>query len=332
MTNAAQNTIFQQGSMDQQQGFLVQQPGLMTLIQDAGRYGQHGIGLTVGGPLDAEAFRWANRLCSNDVGATALEVSFGGLVLEAQVETVIALTGADIPLTINGEAQPMWQTLPVKAGDKIKLGFATSGSRAYFAVAGGLCVPHTFGSAATVVREGIGGLAGEKQGAKLAKGDVLTCQSSTGIELRCLPEQHRPDYSKDVKLRVILGYQKEAFSDLQIATFVSSEYTTTDRSDRMGFRLEGPQIKPSINGILSEGICHGAIQVPADGQPIVLLNDRQTIGGYPKIGSVLSLDTGKLAQLSPGAKVRFETITIDDAHNLHMLAKHREESANLVPV
>lgn len=147
-----------------------------------------------------------------------------------------------------------------------------------------------------------------------------------------MPEEQRPDYSKEVTLRVILGYQKDAFTDLQVAKFLSSKYTTTDRSDRMGYRLEGPEIKPSIDGILSEGICHGAIQVPADGQPIILLNDRQTIGGYPKIGSVLSLDTGKLAQLTPGSKVSFEAITIDDAHNLHMLAKHREESAELVHI
>lgn len=301
------------------QGFLVRQPGLMTLIQDAGRFGQHGIGLTVGGPLDAEAFMWANRLCGNDHGATALEVSFGGLQLEAQVNSRIAVTGAEMPVKINGQEIEQWRSYPVQAGDVIELGYATQGCRAYLAVAGGFDVAHSFGSAATVTRESVGGLSG----GKLEPNDFLPCAASDASGCFVLPEQARPAYGKSAHLRVILGYQKEAFSDIQIAQFFSSEYTTTDRSDRMGYRLEGPEIKPAIDGILSEGICHGAIQVPADGQPIVLLNDRQTIGGYPKLGSVLSLDTAKLAQLTPGSTITFEAVTIDDAHNLHLLTKHR---------
>ncbi|WP_370277188.1 biotin-dependent carboxyltransferase family protein [Pontibacterium sp.] len=301
------------------EGFLVRQPGLMTLIQDAGRFGQHGIGLTCGGPLDAEAFGWANRLCGNDEGATALEVSFGGLTLEAQTTTRLAVTGAEIPLSINGQEKELWRSHPVNAGDVIELGYATQGCRAYLAVAGGFDIPHSFGSAATVSRESIGGL----NGGKLEPNDFLACAATSANGCLVLAEAHRPTYGAEAHLRVILGYQKQAFSDLQIARFFTSEYKTTDRSDRMGYRLTGPEIKPAIDGILSEGICHGAIQVPADGQPIILLNDRQTIGGYPKLGSVLSLDTAKLCQLTPGATITFEAITIDDAHNLHLLAKHR---------
>lgn len=314
MHNAAQNT----------HGLRVRQPGLMTLIQDAGRFGQHGIGLTCGGPLDAEAFGWANRLCGNPTGATALEVSFGGLVLESQIATRIAVTGADLPLRINGQPKEQWRSHPVAAGDLIELGYATQGCRAYLAVAGGFEIAPSFGSAATVTREAIGGL----NGGKLAPGDFLPCAASDTSGCLVLPQQHRPVYGKSAHLRVILGYQKQAFSDLQIARFFSSEYCTTDRSDRMGYRLSGPEIKPAIDGILSEGICHGAIQVPADGQPIILLNDRQTIGGYPKLGSVLSLDTARLCQLTPGATITFEAITIDDAHNLHWLAKHRNTVIN----
>ncbi|MDI3325812.1 biotin-dependent carboxyltransferase family protein [Pontibacterium granulatum] len=301
------------------EGFLVRQPGLMTLIQDAGRFGQHGIGLTCGGPLDAEAFGWANRLCGNDERATALEVSFGGLTLEAQTTTRLAVTGAEIPLSINGQEKELWRSHPVNAGDVIELGYATQGCRAYLAVAGGFDIPHSFGSAATVSRESIGGL----NGGKLEPNDFLACAATSAKGCLALADKHRPTYGTEAHLRVILGYQKQAFSDLQIARFFNSEYTTTDRSDRMGYRLNGPEIKPAIDGILSEGICHGAIQVPADGQPIILLNDRQTIGGYPKLGSVLSLDTAKLCQLTPGATITFEAITIDDAHNLHLLAKHR---------
>ena len=303
----------------QTQGFRVRQPGLMTLIQDAGRFGKHGIGLTCGGPLDAEAFSWANRLCDNSTEVTALEVSFGGLILEAQINTRIAVTGAELPLSINGQAKEQWRSHAINAGDVIELGYATAGCRAYLAVAGGFHIEHSFGSAATVTRESIGGL----NGGKLAPNDFLPCTAASANGCLVLPEQHRPTYEKRANLRVIPGYQKHAFTDLQMARFFSSEYQTTDRSDRMGYRVSGPEIKPSLDGILSEGICHGAIQVPADGQPIILLNDRQTIGGYPKLGSMLSLDTAKLAQMTPGATLTFEAITIDDAHNLHLLTQRR---------
>lgn len=300
-------------------GFKVLQPGLLTLIQDAGRFGHHRIGLTTGGPLDALAFRWANRLVDNPANTTALEVSIGGLVLEAETDAQIVLAGAEMPLKINGVEQDRWHAHKVKAGDKIEVGFSTQGARAYLAVSGGFDVEHSFSSSATVTREGIGGFTGEK----LQQGDFLKCKPPVEHRAYRLPEEHRPDYFDDITLRVITGYQQHAFSDYQKRLFFSSEYTVTDRADRMGYRLEGPEVKPSFDGILSEGICHGAIQIPADGQPIVLLNDRQTIGGYPKIGSMISMDTARMAQLLPGSKVSFEEITIDDAHNLHCLAHVR---------
>ncbi|BBB28267.1 biotin-dependent carboxyltransferase family protein [Neptunomonas japonica] len=300
-------------------GFLVKQPGLLTLIQDAGRYGQHRIGLTTGGPLDGEAFNWANRLCGNELDASGLEVSIGGLVLEAQVDTALAVTGADMPFKINGQDVARWCTHKVKAGDKIELGFATSGSRAYLTVAGGFNVDQSFSSTATVTREAVGGLSGDK----LKQGDLLPCQAHSPTELWALPESEQPDYNADVTLRVILGYQHQTFDSVQQRLFFSSEYALSSRADRMGFRLEGQPVKSQLNGILSEGICHGAIQIPADGQPIVLLNDRQTIGGYPKIGSVISRDTAHLSQRMPGAKIRFEEISLEKAHNINCLAQRR---------
>lgn len=307
-------------------GLRVRQPGLMTLIQDSGRFGQHHLGLTTGGPLDAEAFYWANRLCSNEPGAAALEVSFGGLVLEAQADTLIAVTGAEIALKINGTKHERWRSHPVAKGDLIELGYATSGCRVYLAVRGGLTVAPQFGSAATVVREGIGGLSG----AKLAPGDFLPCANDSNAPTLCLPESDRPAYGTDKPLRVIPGYQQDHFDSVQQALFFSSEYSTTERSDRMGYRLEGQEVHADIDGILSEGICLGAIQVPADGQPIILLNDRQTIGGYPKLGSVFTQDLARLAQLTQGARVHFEPITIDDAHNQLWLGRVRRERTELV--
>lgn len=309
-------------------GFKVLQPGLLTLIQDAGRFGHHRIGLTTGGPLDALAFRWANRLVDNPINTTALEISIGGLVLEAQTDAQIVLAGAEMPLKINGAEQDRWHAHQIKSGDRIEVGFSTQGARAYLAVSGGFDVEHSFSSSATVTREGIGGFTGEK----LQQGDVLNCKPSEEHRGFRLPEQHRPDYSDGISLRVITGYQQHAFSDYQKRLFFSSEYTVTDRADRMGYRLEGPEVKPAFDGILSEGICHGAIQIPADGQPIVLLNDRQTIGGYPKIGSMISMDTARMAQLLPGSKIHFEEITIDDAHNLHCLAQVRYNRTEPEPV
>lgn len=302
-------------------GFKVLQPGLLTLIQDAGRFGHHRIGLTTGGPLDREAFSWANRLCGNDLDATLLEVSIGGLVLEADADTRIVLTGGEMPLKINGTEQDRWHSHAVKAGDRIEIGFSQEGARSYLAVAGGFKVEPSFGSAATVTRESLGGLDGNK----LQQNDYLACDNSSAAKGYRLPEALRPRYSNEQHLRVLLGYQHETFSAVQQRIFFSSEYVVSDRADRMGYRLEGPEVKSDINGILSEGICHGAIQIPADGQPIVLLNDRQTIGGYPKIGSMISQDTARMTQMLPGGKVHFEQITQEDAHNIYCLAQAQFE-------
>jgi biotin-dependent carboxylase-like uncharacterized protein len=291
------------------------QPGILSLLQDAGRRGHHRIGLTNGGPLDREAFDYCNRLLGNAAGTTALEISFGGAHLEAQVDTFICVTGARLPLRINGHEAPTWEVLPVSAGDDIQFDFAERGCRAYLGVADGFAVAPSFGSAATVVREGIGGLSGDK----LHAGDILPCPTTRQRRRLYLPTSRQPHYSNEITVRVIPGYQQHHFSRLQQRRFFSHTYIVSDRCDRMGYRLKGPAIDCDVEGILSEGICQGAIQIPADGQPIVLLNDRQTIGGYPKIGSALSLDTARLAQLTPGGRVHFAPITPHGAHNaLHL--------------
>ncbi|MCP4391451.1 MAG: biotin-dependent carboxyltransferase, partial [Gammaproteobacteria bacterium] len=305
--------------------FLVQQPGLLSLLQDRGRYGAHNLGLTTGGPLDFSAFDWANRLLGNDVNATGLEISFGGLALEAEVETSFVITGAEAPCKLNGESISQWQTLAIHNGDRLEIGFANKGTRSYLAVNGGFDISPSFGSSSTVVREKIGGLHGDK----LQAGDRLPCGAGSIDSHWRLSETDRPKYGEFANLRVVLGYQQAAFNTTQHWRFFNSEYRLTDRCDRMGFRLEGETVHSNMVGMLSEGICHGAIQIPADGQPIVLMNDRQTIGGYPKIGSVIPLDTARLAQLSPGAVVRFEAISIEKAHNIHCLERARFERTSL---
>jgi biotin-dependent carboxylase-like uncharacterized protein len=304
-------------------GLKVIQPGIFSLSQDSGRFGLHGIGLTTGGPMDGDAFRWANRLCGNTQSATVIEVTVGGLILESSIKTTIAVTGANIPLTINKKPAALWQSHGIKPGDRIELGFAIAGSRGYLAVAGGFQIEPIFNSVSTVPREGLGGLT--QDGAPLQAGQILPCQAlEHHLVPVSVPKQRLPDYADNqARLRVILGYQQDSFSKMQKQLFFSSEYTVTDSSDRMGYRLNGANIAPSIDGILSEGICLGAIQVPADGQPIILLNDRQTIGGYPKLGSVLSLDLSKLAQLMPGGTIQFEAISLEQAHNLLALDEQR---------
>jgi biotin-dependent carboxylase-like uncharacterized protein len=297
---------------------------MLSLPQDGGRYGQHRIGLTTGGPLDRMSMAWANRLVHNSPELTTIEASFGGLELESSINSLIAVTGGDQPLMINGVERESWRSHRVEPGDIISLGFASRFCRSYLAVHGGFDIPEQFGSSATVVREGIGGL----NGGKLEIGDLLVAHGT--LEAHCLkmPEDVTPEFSADITVRVIPGYQQHDFSRLQQRRFFSSTYTVTDRADRMGYRLEGPAIECDVQGILSEGICMGAIQIPADGQPIVLMQDRQTIGGYPKIGAALPMDTGKLAQLMPGATVRFEPTTPYAADNIFHLAHslfHRME-------
>jgi len=296
-------------------GFKVINPGMLSLIQDAGRYGFHRMGITTGGPFDSYSFTWANQLCENQDSAACLEILAGGLVLESQIKTQVAITGADVPIKINDNQVEGWCTQTVVPGDRISIGYATAGCRAYFAVVGGIQSPLIFGSASTVVREGLGGL--HKNGQPLQQGDILPCHTKQIANMHSIPEQHRLIFNTDVtEVRMVLGYQYTQFSASQLDQFFSAEYTISPQSDRMGYRLKGPAIKPPNSEMLSEGICLGAVQLPADGQPIILLCDRQTIGGYPKLGSVLSLDIAKLAQLMPGRKLRFTPIDIDRAQNL----------------
>lgn len=301
------------------------QAGILSLLQDSGRIGQHRIGLTTGGPLDPDAFAWCNRLLQNPAGCTAIEVSFGGLQIEAQVDTHICVTGALMPLRINKVNKDLWHVHRVKAGDIIALDFAEEGCRSYLGVADGFQVTPSFGSTATVMREAIGGLNGDK----LQPGDSISCTAIENRRQLYLSRAHQPRYQDVATVRVISGYQQAHFARLQQRLFFSHDYTVSDRCDRMGYRLEGPAISCDIEGILSEGICYGAIQIPADGQPIVLLNDRQTIGGYPKIGSVIPTDTARLAQLSPGSQVSFEAVSIEQAHVIHCLEKSRYQRSQL---
>jgi biotin-dependent carboxylase-like uncharacterized protein len=286
---------------------IVRHPGWQTTIQDIGRRGYFRHGLSEGGALDEHAYHWANKLLNNETSAACIEILLGKFEAEFRADTVISLAGADIPATLNGQSLSHWCSHRVQSGDVIRFEQARSGLRAYLGVAGGWKTPQLFGSRSVVMRERLGGL----NGGPLEKGDRLEHGSGMDIPLHCVPLAHRPDYQRKLTVQVIPSYQFEQFSMVARRTFETAEYQVSNDISRMGYKLNGPAVAAQTSKLASEGIAFGAVQIPPDGQPIVLLKDRQTIGGYPKIGCVASLDCARLSQCSPGTQVSFEFTDVD---------------------
>jgi antagonist of KipI len=295
-------------------GFFVADPGLLTTVQDSGRFGYQRVGIPPSGPMDRLAFAVANRLVGNPDGAAALEMTIKGPRLEARGDALVAVTGADMGFAVNGRAAPAWTAVRVRAGDVLGFQMARAGCRAYLAVAGGLDVPRVLGSRATYVRGRLGGLGGRA----LQKGDALPVGRAPvpgAREGRTVPATRRPAYPAEVECRVILGPQADRFTAEGIAAFLTGPYEVTPQADRMGYRLRGPVITHARgHDIVSDGIPLGGIQVPGEGQPIVLLVDRQTAGGYTKIATVISVDIGRIGQTRPGQRVRFRRVELAEAH------------------
>lgn len=299
----------------QELGFTVIKAGALSLLQDRGRFGYQSLGLTSGGAMDEHAACWANHLLKNHPDDALLEITFGNVELEAQLTGLVAVTGASCGFSINGEDRENWSVHEVCPGDRLHFGWMREGTRTYLAVVGGFQVAPEFGSVSTVVRESVGGIAGRA----VAVGDLLMYSEadSTDLQHTSVPFRFRPDYNPSaLHLRVIAGYQYAAFSEDERDRFFSSIYKVRPESDRMGYRLSGPSVEPALRGIYSEGIAFGAVQIPADGQPIILMKDRQTIGGYPKIGTVLPLDLFHLSQCRAGTEVIFKLIELDEAQSL----------------
>ena len=290
-------------------GFIVKNGGLQSSIQDAGRVGVNDIGLTQSGAMDERCFGYANLLVGNPFNTPTIEIALGGLVLEVKGSCSIAITGADMAPTCNGKALAMWETHTLSEGDILAFGFASSGHFTYVSVAGGWQTPLRYGSFSTSIKEGLGGI----EGRKLIKDDTIYTSGCILGEKRRLQKQYIPDFPQSITLRVVKGYQETLFDAKAQETFFTCTYTYKGEGDRMGYRLSGEKVIPSVSGILSEAITYGAIQVPSHGEPIVLLKERQTIGGYPKIGSVIGVDCFKLAQLQAGGEVRFEAISLEKA-------------------
>jgi len=286
------------------------EPGAMTTVQDLGRPGHLRYGVPPSGPIDHVAFVVANRLVGNPDGAAGLECTVLGPRFEVGGPCAIAVTGAAMPLTVNGSEAPAWTTLILKPGDVVKLGAARRGVRAYVAFAGGVDVPSVLDSRSTYVRGRLGGL----DGRALRKDDRLALFAASRPPVRRARARVIPALDDEPEIRVVMGPQADRFTDDGLRTFLGSAYEMLPQSDRMGARLRGPRIAHARgHDILSDGIALGSIQVPGDGQPIALLVDRQSTGGYTKVATVCSFDIGRLGQVKPGHRLRFRALELSEA-------------------
>ena len=309
--------------MERIEVFEVLEPGILTTVQDLGRFGFSQFGVPPSGALDPFSLRVGNLLVGNKEDEACLEITIMGLKLKALREVVIAISGGDLFPTLNGEPLEMWRTHLLVEGDVIHFKRVRAGCRAYLAISGGFVVPKIMGSRSTYLSGKFGGLEGRalKRGDTLYTPDVPSSLSKLGIRF---PSDWIPQLEKEVLLRVIPGPQDHHFTEEGFQTFSSSSYQVTPQCDRMGIRLEGPKIERRSDveeSIISEGLIQGAIQVPGDGKPIIILTELVT-GGYTKIATVISTELTKVAQLKPGDRVRFEPISIEEAH--HLLKKEEE--------
>ena len=291
----------------------VLEPGPQTTVQDGGRRGQLRYGIPPSGPVDRRAFVLANRLVGNPDDAAALECTLAGPRLTTDAPCAMAVTGAEAPVTVNGAEAPAWTTLHLVPGDVVKVGAARAGVRIYVAVAGGVDVPAVLGSRATYLRGRLGGV----DGRALCRDDTLRPGPAPLPPRRTVPADARPGFADEVRARLVLGPQADRFTEAGIAALLGGPYQVLPQSDRMGMRLSGARIEHARgHDIMSDGIALGAVQVPGDGQPIVLLVDRQTTGGYTKIATVCTFDIGRVGQLKPGQGLRFMEVDVRTAHRL----------------
>ena len=293
---------------------LVQAPGLFTTVQDLGREGYGPIGVSPSGAADPVSQRIGNRLVGNPEGAAALEMTLVGGTFGFERATIIAVTGADFGPCLHGIPLPMWTSIEIPAGKTVTLGPSRSGARAYLCVQGGIAVEPFLGSASTHVLSGLGGF----QGRALRKGDRVEIGAATSLfHKRWLAPAAREHFEPRKIIRVTDGPQSDWFENSAWKMFCESAFRVSEQSNRMGIRLEGPQI-PLDNSreMITEGVSLGAIQVPAAGQPIILFVEQQTTGGYPKIANVVSADLHSLGQLRPRDTIRFERIEINEARAL----------------
>ena len=297
-------------------GFIVKNQGFLTTVQDLGRYNYQAFGVPVSGAMDQKSLKLANLLVGNDVTEAGLEITMLGPTIEFLEDNIIAITGGDLMPQLNNNDISMNTALVCHKGDILSFKGIKAGSRAYIAFAGGLSIPTVMGSKSTYTKANIGGF----KGRKLEKNDEIGFENPK-VNIHNLSKRTfnvDNQYSNEISLRVIMGPQEDYFTEDGIKTFLNSTYTVSNEFDRMGCRLEGTKIQHKKDGnIISDGIAFGAIQVPSHGTPIIMLADRQTVGGYTKIANVISVDLPKLAQAKPGDKISFVNVSVEEAQNLY---------------
>jgi len=302
----------------------VEQPGLLTTVQDTGRFGKYDIGMPPSGAMDVFSYQVGNYLVGNEEGAAGLEITYWGPRLEFTEDAVIAITGAEMPPKINDEAAATWEALKVEAGDVLSFEYLKSGARSYLAVAGGIDVPTFLGSRSTYTLIGLGG----HEGRTLQEGDELKIgEARDGAEGRAgmaLDGGQIPTYPTETELRVIIGLASYRITEEGMEEFLNTEWTVTPDADRVGYRYTGGELEfvereqPAGAGaeqanVVDFGYPVGSIQVPGGVEPIILMNDAVTGGGYATIGTVISVDRDKLAQTKTNDKTRFRSVDLEEA-------------------
>lgn len=301
-------------------------PGALTTVQDYGRAGLCEIGIPPSGAVDARSMELANILVGNEMGEAVLECTLIGPTIHFTRDNVIAITGAFMSPKINDRDIPMNRAVTVKAGEDLSLGVAAIGCRTYIAFAGGLWIEECFSSKSTNIKCVIGGFYGRALKAK----DEIEFADPTAMldrmEKRVLKQMEA--YASPRTIRVIMGPQEDYFTGEGVETFLSSPYQLTNDSNRMACKLSGPIItSKKTTDIISDGIALGSIQVSSNGQPMVMLSDRQTTGGYAKIATVISTDIPYIAQCKPGDVLLFQSISLETAHKLYK--QHMESMKKL---
>ena len=294
-------------------GFKVLSPGLHTTVQDLGRVGYQALGVPVSGALDPPAFRLANALVGNAEGTAALEILLSRPSFEIiadRVRVAVAGTGASLVIARGARRVPAWYSTTLSRGETFEIALGRQSTSAYLAVEGGIAVPLVLGSAATYVRAGLGGF----HGRALQSGDIVSITLDRVTERT---EQRFPtplSTTNDHPVRVVLGPQQDLFTDDAVRALLETEFRISKQADRMGMRLDGPRLAHRAGwDIVSDAIATGAIQVPGTGQPIVLLADHQTTGGYPKIATVISADLPVIGRRRPGDAIRFAAVSVEEA-------------------
>jgi len=289
--------------------------GVLTTVQDLGRRAARRYGVPQSGALDPIALEWANRLLDNPPGAAALEITAGGAAFEVSAPTLLALTGADLHALLDDEPLPLWTAVFARAGSQIRLIGRQQpwGARAYLAIGGGFAVPQVLGSRSTYLPGGFGGF----NGRALRLGDTLAAaggRDALRLAGRSWPVESRPAYSAEPALRLLPGPHLDRFAPPALDLLLGAPFTISASANRMGYRLQGPTIPYAAPCSLpSLGVLPGVVQVPPDGNPILLMADAQTTGGYPIIGVVIGPDLPLAAQLLPGDRLRFQRATLGEA-------------------